>query len=177
MKNANGDEDKQSRSGKFLLKCLEDVRFESWLQVVLNDEHKFHCTLCNFYGSCSGSMSNILRHAEKEDHIQKCKEAGFKTLDDLSAENIYESETSFHAQLKQREIEFVELGVSTNTPFRSLPKFLDFFPKTKPAILQSMTAGATKASAVVRNVLALHEESRIVEILQKAKFSVHVDEN
>ena len=176
LKNSNDDEDKQSRSGKFLLKWLEDVRFESWLQVVPNDEHKFRCTLCNFDGSCSGGISNILRHAEKEGHIQKCKEAGSKTLNDLSAENIYESETSFHAQLKQREIEFVELGVSTNTPFRTLPKFLDFFQKTKPAILQSMTAGATKASAIVRNALAPHKESRIVEILQKTKFSVHVNE-
>ena len=39
-----------------------------------------------------------------------------------------------------------------------------------------MTAGAMKVSAIHRNVLALHEESRIVEIFQKRKFSVHVDE-
>ena len=83
LKHSNDNEDEQSRSGKFLLKWLEDVCFESWLQVVPNDEQKFRCTLCNFDGSCSGGMRNILRPAKKEDHIQKCKEACFKTLDDL----------------------------------------------------------------------------------------------
>ena len=69
LKHSNDNEDKQSRSGKFLQKWLEDVRFEPWLQVVPNDEHKFCCTLCNYDGSCSGGMSNILRDAEKVDQI------------------------------------------------------------------------------------------------------------
>ena len=39
-----------------------------------------------------------------------------------------------------------------------------------------MTAGATKMSNIVRNVLGPSEELRLVELLMKTKFSLYVDE-
>ena len=176
QKNLNHNEGKDSKSKKFSLKWLQDVRFDSWLQAVPEDETKFRCTLCQVERSCACGVSNVVRHAEMPDHVKKCKENGLKTLDDLSAEVIYESGNSFNVRLKTREVEFVQLGCDTNTPYRTMPKFLKFFQETDPAILQKMTASATKVSAVVRNFLAPCEESRLIEILQTVKFSVYIDE-
>ena len=89
----------------------------SWLQAVPEDEIKFRCTLCQVERSCVCGVGNVVRHAEMPDHVQKCKETGLKTLDDLSAEVIYESENSFNIRLKTREVEFVQLGCDTNTPY------------------------------------------------------------
>ena len=51
-----------------------------------------------------------------------------------------------------------------------------FFQETDPVILQHMTAGKTKLSSIVRNVLRSSEESKIIEAIKKIKFSVYVDE-
>ena len=110
------------------------------------------------------------------DHVKKCKETGLKALDDLSAEVIYESENSFNVRLKTHEVEFVQLGCDTITPYRTMPKFLKFCQETDPAIFQEITASAAKVTAVVRNFLAPYEKSRLIEILEKVKFSVYIDE-
>ena len=140
------------------------------------DETKFRCTLCQVERSCACGICNVVRHAEMPDHVKKCKETGLKTMDDLLAEVIHESENSFNVRLKTREVEFVQLGCDTNTPYRTMPKFLKFFQETDPAILHKMIAGAAKVSAVVRNFLAPCEESRLIEILQRVKLSVYIDE-
>ena len=176
QKNLNHNEGKDNKFQKFSLKCLQDVRFNSWLQAVPEDESKFRCTLCQVERSCACGVGNVVRHAEMPDHVQECKETGLKTLDDLSAEVIYESENSFNIRLKTREVEFVQLGCDTNTTYRTMPKFLKFFQETDPANLQKMTAGATKVFALVRNFLAPCEESRLIEILQRVKFTVYIDE-
>ncbi|XP_074101779.1 protein FAM200B-like [Cotesia typhae] len=40
-----------------------------------------------------------------------------------------------------------------------------------------MTAGKTKATGIISNVVSVHESTRIVKNVQKTKFSIHVDEN
>ncbi|XP_074105446.1 protein FAM200A-like [Cotesia typhae] len=39
-----------------------------------------------------------------------------------------------------------------------------------------MTAGKTKATGIISNVVSVHESTRIVKNVQKTKFSIHVDE-
>ena len=45
QKNLNDDEGKDNKSKKFLIKWLQGVRFDSWLQTVFEDETRFHFTL------------------------------------------------------------------------------------------------------------------------------------
>ena len=93
-------------------------------------------------------------------------------LDNLSVEVIYESENSFDTLFKTREVEFIQLGCDTNTPYQTMPKFLKFLQETNPAILQKMCASAMKVSAVDRNFLAPCEESRLIEVVQRVKVMV-----
>ena len=118
---------------------FQDVPFDSWMQAVPDDETKFRGTLCQVEGSCACGVGTVVRHAQIPDHVKKCKETDLKTRDDLSAEVIYESENSFNARFKTREVEFVQFECDTNTPYRTIPKFLKFFQETDPAILQRMT--------------------------------------
>ena len=57
-----------------------------------------------------------------------------------------------------------------------MSQFLKNFQETDPVILQHMTAGKTKVSSIVRNVLRPSEESKIIDPIKKIKFSVYVDE-
>ena len=170
------NESKDNESRKFAQKWLQDIRFESWLKMVPNDERQFRCSVCSLNASCDGGVSNVLRHAEKSEHIQNCQKLGIKYLDQLQPEEIYESKISFKNRVKSAEADYVRLICETNTPFHSAPKFLHFFQNVDPAILKAMTAGATKVFAITRNFLGPCEESRIIEILRVTKFTVFTDE-
>ena len=57
-----------------------------------------------------------------------------------------------------------------------MDSILNFFKKIEPPVLQKMTAGATKVSAIVRNVFGPYEEECSVEMLRRVKFSIFIDE-
>ncbi|XP_033222384.1 uncharacterized protein LOC117176297 [Belonocnema kinseyi] len=145
--------EKEDAIHKFLPKWLEDIRFKSWLQMVPKDENKFHCTLCNVDRMCTGGVGNLIRHADAPEHVKNSIESGIETLQDIPAEDIHDSIQSFEDRKKTREIQFANLGRAANIPYSTMTKILTFFQETDPTILQHMTAGATKISNIVRNVL------------------------
>ena len=73
QKNLNHNEGKDNKSQKFSLNWLQDVRFDSWLQAVAEDETKFRFTLCQVERSCECGVGNVVCHAEMPDHVKNVK--------------------------------------------------------------------------------------------------------
>ncbi|KYN11678.1 hypothetical protein ALC57_16158 [Trachymyrmex cornetzi] len=79
---------------------------------------------------------------------------------------------------KITEIKFAALIAEENIPFKTSESILSFFRDLgeDPEVLKSMTMNWNKAPKVIKNVLCVREQERLVEKLQNNKFSIFVDE-
>ncbi|KYN28022.1 hypothetical protein ALC57_02571, partial [Trachymyrmex cornetzi] len=79
---------------------------------------------------------------------------------------------------KIAEIKFAALIAEKNIPFETAESILSFFQDLgeDPEILKSMRINRNKTPKVIKNVLCVREQERLVEKLQNNKFSIFVDE-
>ncbi|XP_033223934.1 uncharacterized protein LOC117177389 [Belonocnema kinseyi] len=116
------------------------------------------------------------RHVEKERHRDICIERNIATANEIPPEVVQESVDSFKQSVLTAELDYARLGAELSIPFKQMGSILNFFKKIETPVLQKMTAGATKVSGIVRNVLGSYEEECSVEMLKRVKFSIFIDE-
>ena len=93
--------------------------------------------------------------------------------------NTYDEELMpFEDRKKIAEIKFAALIVEKNISFETAKSILNFFQGLgqDPEVLKNMMMNRNKAPKVIKNVLCVHKQERLVEKLHN-KFSIFVDES
>jgi hypothetical protein len=154
---------------KFNYSWLENNSFKGWL-APHPTENKAFCLLCEKAIRCC--KTDITRHSQRETHIEKIKDH----------ENLIENNDkaiSFNDKVKSAEIKlaafFAEHNIAFYTANHLIPLIKDL--SLEPEVVQNLALGSTKCTYIVKEVIAKREVEKIVEILQKQKFSILLDES
>nr|XP_012219350.1 PREDICTED: zinc finger MYM-type protein 6 isoform X2 [Linepithema humile] len=181
---------KISRRRKFQQKWLDVEQFKPWLCEVSHNENLFFCSFCN--KSIVGGKSQIWRHGKSKAHIKmsednnietnetnKTNETNESNEDDnmLSNESLL-SQITFEERKKSAEIRFAALIADKNIPYQTAEDILSFFQQIGEDyhVLKNMSMGRTKCKNIITNVLYPVEMNRVVNSIQKTKFSIFIDE-
>ncbi|EZA58879.1 General transcription factor II-I repeat domain-containing protein, partial [Ooceraea biroi] len=158
---------------------LDVSNFKLWLREVPDNESVCFCAICD--KSFTARLSQIRRHAESQNHLNTCKRKGIETSevnDDINTDDEDEALLTFDARKKTAEIQFAALIAEKNIPFQTAQDILNFFQEIgqEPKVLKNMNMGRTKCSNIISNVLCPVEIERVVNKLQRTKFSIFIDE-
>ncbi|KYN10445.1 hypothetical protein ALC57_17419 [Trachymyrmex cornetzi] len=164
--------EKESHERKFYQSWLENEQFKPWLQTIPYDPFNCFCFFCNLkfrYG-----FNKLMRHSNSKKHVSECQKRGFSV--DLNTHD--DERLPFEDRKEIAEIKFTALIAEKNIPFETAESILSFFQDLgeDPEGLKSMRMNRNKTPKVIKNVLCVHEQERLVEKLQNNKFSIFVDE-
>ncbi|XP_043276026.1 zinc finger protein 862-like [Venturia canescens] len=170
--------------------------WRKWVKECSYDSTKYVCDACGKTLSCG--ISDILRHSQSDPHRKNMHLKGFNfdnavsgsvvppVVDSFSSDFSREEvgsissppELNFSERVRAAEIRFAAFVAENNIPLAMAPKILKLFKciGKEPAVLQAMEMGKTKTTGIINKVVSVHESQRIIENLQKTKFSVYVDE-
>ncbi|XP_044586056.1 zinc finger MYM-type protein 6-like [Cotesia glomerata] len=184
---------KSKKSKSFQHQWYDDnPEWRTWVKECLSDSEKFLCVICNENLACG--RFEIDRHSKTKKHLGNLRVYSFKNssfpnvvLPEISSSvcsqldsssSLSSSELQFNERVKAAEIQFATLIAQNNIPLSTAPQILKLFQSIgkEPAVLQKMTVGKTKATGIITNVVSVRESERIVENVQKTKFSIQVDE-
>lgn len=176
---------KVSRKSKFQQKWLDIKQFKPWLSEVLHNENLSFCSFCNKY--IVGGISQIFRHAKSNAHIKLCEQNNTETSEadenEASKDNKLGNELSenyhtFEERKKSAEIRFAALIADKNIPYQTAEDILSFFQQIGEDhyALRSMKMDRTKCKKIIMSVLYPVEMNRVINSLQKTKFSIFIDE-
>ncbi|XP_008184253.1 uncharacterized protein LOC103309756 [Acyrthosiphon pisum] len=153
------------------LKCVE---FKGWLQKVLNNDLKAHCTACKVV--LNAGKSDLLKHAAGKKHIENLKVI-------KNSRNIEESFKNTKPEqsvaVKETEIRLASFFAEHNVAFQVADHLLHVMKKSfyDSNIAQSITLNRTKCTSIIKNVLNAVETDETVNNLKNVKFSILVDES
>ncbi|KAK3910199.1 Zinc finger protein 862 [Frankliniella fusca] len=154
---------------------IEDPRFKGWLKKkVPNEPTRAWCSCCNKI--FSAGKSEVEKHSKGDKHLKAV--ADIQTNKTL--ESIIDGPAQNHANNgKRAEIRLAAFFADNNVAFLAADQLLRVqkraFPDSK--IVQSMTLGHDKCSAIVKNVIASVETEELVRELRETGFSILLDES
>ncbi|KAH0563681.1 hypothetical protein KQX54_004493, partial [Cotesia glomerata] len=188
---------KKPRSAKISQHQWYDIypEWRQWVREVPSDPSKYFCTACKASLSCG--CSEILRHSTSRGHIKNmqlliqestnienttssasvqqavCSSNSKSSLADSDAE------FDFKERVQIAELRFATFLAENNLSLSIASQMLNLFKTIgkKPAVLQAMKVGKTKASKLIDNVLSVVETDRMTKILRENNFSIHLDES
>lgn len=155
---------------------MEWLKAFTWLRKVPNNPHKASCSVCNC--ELSAEITALKRHNTSQSHIKK-----FKTIP-TSQKTLLQFTTKvgddgLEKRTQKAEIKVTEFFVEHNIPFsvadHMTPLMKKCFPDSK--IAQKFVLGRTKATNIVKNVIAKTQKEDLIEKLKTHQFSVLTDES
>nr|XP_012214424.1 PREDICTED: uncharacterized protein LOC105667289 [Linepithema humile] len=179
---------KMPRRSKFQQKWLDIKQFKPWLSDVPHNENLSLCSFCN---KCIvGGISQIFRHAKSKAHIKLSEQNNIETNETNEVNETIKlnqsnnklrnesSHVTFEERKKSAEIRFAALIADKNIPYQTAEDILSFFQQIGDDYdaLKSMDMDRTKCKNIIMNVLYPIEMNRVINSIQKTKFSIFIDE-
>ena len=156
---------------------LKDDKFKTWLKPNKTDNTSCFCVACNISLKCG--KSDLLKHSEGAKHkknlesIRHTKPLFSNVASTSTKRNEHES------NVKTAEIKLSSFFAEHNVPFHTIDHLV---PLLKEVISDSKIATdlqlhRTKATNIIKNVLAPVEVEEVIDVLRTTKFSILVDES
>ncbi|XP_014299180.2 uncharacterized protein LOC103578710 [Microplitis demolitor] len=82
----------------------------------------------------------------------------------------------FYSEKDDSSCHYVAMIKDNSAWFQADDKNIQSLIGQEPAVLQKMTAGKTKVTAIINNVVSVKRTQQVVKVLQKSKFYAYVDE-
>lgn len=151
--------------------------FKTWLRPVKDDNYKCRCLKCTT--EFVSEISTIKYHAKSSAHklnmesVQLSSKTSMESFLNLAPaqklnEQVLKAEIKFSAFLSEHNIAF-----NVADHLQGLMK--NMFPDSK--ICEKMKIKRTKATCIVKNVIAPFEKQNLINNLSNTKFSIMIDES
>ena len=154
-----------SPAKKFCYRWLENPLFSGWLEAIgpLGEERCW-CKLCSV--SLANRIDALCIHAK-----------AFHELD--PAVDIDEAEISFDDKVKILEKKLCLFIVQNSIPIDIIENLVSFvkMKDLEPTVVSKIKLKITKCTQIIKNVLAVEETEKLVNILKTNKFSILLDES
>ena len=154
-----------SLAKKFCYRWLENPIFSGWLEAVGPiGEERCWCKLCSV--SVDNRIDALRIHAK-----------AFHELD--PAVHMDEAEIPFDDKVKSLEIKLCLFIVQNSIPIEIIENLVSFVKvkDLEPTVVSKIKLKSTKCTQIIKNVLAVEETEKLVNILKTTKFSVLLDES
>jgi hypothetical protein len=151
--------------------------FKFWLEPVPDDPLKAACKL--YKKSFTAELSVLKKHKSTILHVKNSKAANSSNKNIFSKFVGNNKPTKEEELVKKTEIEICGFLAEHNIPFRVIDHLeaamKKWFPDSK--ICQKVSLKRTKATNVIKNVIAETEKNELAKVISKTKFSVMTDES
>lgn len=159
---------------RFKNSWLDEDIFKGWLAP--HPENKAFCNICNTTIRCC--KADLIRHSQTTKHIQEFNLKS-QSLDCCNKNNDNNDNVLHIDKVKRAEIKLAAFFAEHNVAFYSadhlIPLLKNIFDDSR--IVQDLAMARKKCTNLVKNVIALRETEKIVDILQTRKFSILIDES
>ncbi|XP_030756273.1 uncharacterized protein LOC115888841 [Sitophilus oryzae] len=153
-----------------------NIRWEqkfSWISESSKGKTLFYCKCCR--DDYVGGVTEATRHEQSKKHQTKLKSS--KTQ--RSASSFFSVNSDHDNQVQTGEIRIAAFIAEHNLPIvvaDHIPQLIQSIcPDSK--IAKSICCGKTKCTGIIKNVLGNYKFTEVVNLLQKQKFSLLVDES
>lgn len=153
---------------------LSHAQFKSWIKKKSVDGSDVpFCVVCNVKISCAKTA--IKRHGASKSHETAMNRSVEEANSQPSARAFLGPSSSAVAKM---EIKICSFLAENNLPISLCEEMLPFLRSLHPtdSVLKKVSLGKQKATNTIRQVLGLHFLRESVELLQKNKFSLIIDE-
>lgn len=163
------------RKQKFKKEWLSKGDFASWLTADKNDVHKAQCKLCKKF--MTAELCVIRTHAHSRTHIRSLSVRGKQTS--ITSGTPSPSTGGASNATHRAELQLCAFVAEHNISFLAInhlvPVLKSCFPDSQ--IAQKMQMKKTKATAIIKNVIAVSEKEYLTRALKTNKFSILIDES
>ncbi|XP_022160426.1 uncharacterized protein LOC111026619 isoform X2 [Myzus persicae] len=171
----SNDEKPKHRKQKYRCEWESDKLFKGWLKPEKNNSFKAKCIKCQV--SFISELSSIKKHATSKGHENAVKAT--KGSQNIVSTFISNAQDPIADKVKTAEIKLCGLLAEHNCAFllvdHLIPLLKEIFPDS--AICQKMKLKRTKATNIIKNVIAPAEKQILCDKLNISKFSIMVDES
>lgn len=168
--------DKKHRKQKYRTEWEKNPEYEKWLRPVKDNPYRAKCIKCN--SELVTELGCIKLHLKSKMHTTSTRATP------VSSQSIMASYTSGKHNQLQDDVKLAEIKLSAllaehNVAFRVIDHFegvmKNIFPDSK--ICQKLKLKRTKATNIIKNVIAPSEREVLTAKLNQTKFSVMMDES
>jgi len=150
----------------FQYNWLNDNIFKGWLAPDIKN-NKALCMLCNTKIRCN--RTDLVRHSKRAKHIEMVKnDESLNNNIDNNSNKISHSDNVKLAKIKLAAF-FAEHNIAFYTADHLTPLIKNIFKDS--AIAHDFSCARSKATSIIKNVIAKREIEKVVEYLKKYKFS------
>jgi len=156
----------------FQYNWLDDDIFKGWLAPDIKN-NKASCMLCNTKIRCN--RTDLVRHSKRAKHIEMVKnDESLNNNIDNNSNKISHNDSVKLAEIKLASF-FAEHNIAFYTADHLTPLIKNIFKDS--AIAHDFSFARSKATSIIKNVIAKREIEKLVEYLKKYKFSILIDES
>lgn len=168
--------EKKRRKQKYRPEWEKNPDYEKWLRPVRENQYKAKCIKCNT--ELVAELGCVKLHMKSKLHASAVKDTR------STSQSIMSSFTSGNNDTLQDAVQLAEIKLSAflaehNVAFRVIDHIegvlKEIFPDSK--ICQKLKLKRTKATNIIKNVIAPSEKEVLITKLNRTQFSVMVDES
>jgi hypothetical protein len=166
---------KKSYAQKYQSNWEQEPEFKGWLQPSKKGITFAHCRCCNKDFVCG--KSEIEKHSKGKNHLSKVKsllkQPTLTALPSVSRANLLTT------KVKTAEIKLSAFVIEHNISFNTMDHLSELIRTTfsDSEIAKNVKCNRTKTRAIITNVIGSYSSDIIIDVLQKEKFSLIVDES
>ena len=147
--------------------------YSNWLMPVAGDDSTAHCKFCNKI--FAARLASLKIHQESDQHKKHERDRGLSARSAQFMENYASSSSTTAEKLRQKKEAELRMCafIAEHTSFRTAPHLATLVSKTGD---QTPRLGKTKASALIKNVMAPSYKSDLINAVRGKPFSLIIDE-